>query len=126
MAAPAPGVPAAPPAPLPVDPATAARPVVFGAQLFSGRFSHEAFSGFNAEYQIASGDRISLRMWGAFSFEAVQPVDPQGNVFIPNVGPVKVRGVRNAELNAVVEAAVKRTYRANVGVYASLEAAQPV
>ena len=121
------GVPApAAPLPLPVDPATAARPVVFGAQLFSGRFSHEAFTGFNAEYQIAPGDRISLRMWGAFSFEAVQPVDPQGNVFLPNVGPVRVRGVRNAELNAVIEAAVKRTYRANVGVYASLEAAQPV
>lgn len=117
---------AAQPLPMPADPATAARPVVFGAQLFSGRFGHEAFSGFNADHQIAPGDRISLRMWGAFSFEAVQPVDPQGNVFIPNVGPVKLRGVRNGELNATVEAAVKRTYRANVGVYASLEAAQPV
>ena len=35
-------------------------------------------------------------------------------------------GVRNADLNAQVETQVKRTFRASVGVYATLEAAQPV
>ena len=115
-----------PAAPLPPDPASAGRPVVFGSQIFSGRFGTEPFSGFNPDYQIAAGDRVSLRMWGAFTLDAVQTVDAQGNVFIPNVGPVRVAGVRNGELNQHVEAQVKRTYRANVGVYAALEAAQPV
>jgi protein involved in polysaccharide export with SLBB domain len=119
-------VPAAPLAALPPDPAAGGKPVVFGSQLFSGRFAQEAFSGFNPDYQIAVGDRIGVRMWGAFAFEAVQVVDAQGNVFIPNVGPVNLRGVRNGDLNRHVEAQVKRTFRANVGVYASLEAAQPV
>lgn len=112
--------------PLPPDPASAATPLMFGSQIFSGRFSAEPFSGFNADYQIATGDRVSLRMWGAFTYETVAVVDPQGNVFIPNVGPVKVQGIRNADLNRHVATQVKRVFRANVGVYASLEAAQPV
>ncbi|WP_353091173.1 polysaccharide biosynthesis/export family protein [Methylibium sp.] len=111
---------------LPPDPATSLKPLMFGSQMFSGRFASEAFSGFNPEYQIAVGDRVNVRMWGAFSFEATQVVDVQGNLFIPNVGPVQVLGVRNADLNRIVEAQMKRTYRASVGIYATLEAAQPV
>ncbi|WP_298236472.1 polysaccharide biosynthesis/export family protein [uncultured Azohydromonas sp.] len=123
----APGAPAATvSAPLPPNPATAAQPVVFGSQIFSGRFAAEGFSGFNSDYQLAVGDRVNVRLWGAFTFDGVQPVDAQGNIFVPNVGAVKVAGVRNGDLNAQVEAQVKRVFRANVGVYATLEAAQPV
>lgn len=114
------------PGALPPDPATAAKPLMFGSQIFTGRFGAEPFAGFNPDYQVAIGDRVSLRMWGAFSYDAVQPVDAQGNLFVPNVGPIPVRGVRNADLNRLVEAQVKRTFRSNVGVYATLEAAQPV
>jgi protein involved in polysaccharide export with SLBB domain len=125
---PAAPTPAAVPAPLllPPDPASAIRPIVFGSQIFTGRFSGESFSGFNPDYQLAPGDRVIVRIWGAFSYEAVQVVDAQGNIFIPNVGPVGLRGVRNADLNRHVEQQAKRTFRANVGVYATLEAAQPV
>lgn len=118
--------PAVNPGPLPPDPRAGGRPVVFGSQMFSGRFGSEAFSGFNPEYQLAVGDRVHLRMWGAFNHEGLHVVDAQGNLFIPTIGPVRVLGVRNAELNDRVETQVKRTFRANVGVYAALEAAQPV
>jgi len=121
-----PAVPAVNPGPLPPDPARSSRPVVFGSQMFTGRFGSEAFSGFNADYQVAVGDRIALRLWGAFNLDAVQPVDAQGNVFVPSVGPIRVAGVRNGELNAVVESRIKSVFRSNVGVYATLEAAQPV
>ncbi|MGA0610307.1 polysaccharide biosynthesis/export family protein [Caldimonas sp. KR1-144] len=119
-------VPGMNPQPLPPDPATSLKPLMFGSQMFSGRFAATAFSGFNPDQQIAVGDRISVRMWGAFNFEATQVVDAQGNVFVPNVGPVNVLGVRNADLNGIIEIQVKKTYRASVGVYATLEAAQPV
>lgn len=118
--------PVVPAGPLPPDPARASRPLMFGSQIFSGRFGSEAFSGFNPDYQLAVGDRVHLRMWGAFNHESTQPIDAQGNVFIPSVGPIRVLGVRNADLNGQVESQVKRTFRANVGVYATLEAAQPV
>ncbi|MBI5270599.1 MAG: polysaccharide biosynthesis/export family protein [Burkholderiales bacterium] len=115
-------------APLPATPTatTGARPVVFGSQMFSGRFGAVTFSGFNPDYQLAIGDRVLVRLWGATVYEAVQPVDAQGNIFIPNVGPVKVVGVRNGDLNQLVDNSVKKVFRANVGVYATLEAAQPV
>jgi protein involved in polysaccharide export with SLBB domain len=125
--APAPAVQSPPAAlPLPPDPSRSATPLMFGSQIFSGRFGNEAFSGFNPDYQVAIGDRLSVRLWGGYSLEATLVVDPQGNVFIPNVGPVRVAGVRNGELNATVETQVKRTFRASVGVYATLESAQPV
>jgi protein involved in polysaccharide export with SLBB domain len=124
------GTPAvAPPpvvAPLPVTPTATGRPVMFGSQMFSGRFGAVTFSGFNPDYQLAIGDRVLTRLWGAIIYEATQPVDAQGNIFIPNVGPVKVVGVRNGDLNQLVDNAVKKVFRANVGVYATLEAAQPV
>ncbi len=113
-----------PPAPTPV--ATPGNPVVFGANMFNGAFAQQQFSGFNPNYQITIGDHINLRMWGAFTYEAVSSVDPQGNIFIPNVGPVKVLGVRNGDLNKHVEKHITKVYRSNVGLYATLEAAQPV
>lgn len=116
--------------PLPAEPATTpmppARLLMFGSQMFSGRFGSIAYSGFNPGYQIAVGDMIVLRLWGAVTFDATETVDAQGNVFVQNVGPIHVQGVRNADLTSQVAAQVKRVYRANVGVYATLVTAQPV
>jgi protein involved in polysaccharide export with SLBB domain len=112
--------------PLPPDPATSPTPVVFGSQIFSGRFGSMSYSGFDANYQIAVGDRLLLRLWGAVAYEAYQIVDPQGNIFVPNVGPVSVQGLRNADLNKQVSEQVRKTFKANVGVYATLDSAQPV
>ena len=110
-------------APLPPTPAKIS---VFGEQLFLGKFATEQFAGFNPEYQVAIGDKITIKIWGAFNFEATLTVDPQGNIFIPQVGPVSVLGVKNAELNSVVEKSVRRVFKDVVGVYAYLETAVPV
>lgn len=99
---------------------------VFGANLFSGAFAREGAVRFNPNYLIQVGDSIIVRLWGAFTFDAPLVVDQHGNIFIPNVGPVKVLSVRNQELQKLVEAAVRSVYRKNVSVYASLDAAQPV
>lgn len=99
---------------------------MFGSQLFKGAFASTAGSTFNSSYQINPGDNINLRLWGAYQFSGTQSVDPQGNIFIPNVGPVKVAGITNGNLQSVIEAQVRRIYVSNVGVYAALEQAQPV
>ena len=98
----------------------------FGAQLFTGAFARQGATQFNPDYAIATGDSVQVRMWGAFEFDVQLTVDPQGNIFLPHVGPVQVRGIRNQDLQGVVESAVRRVYRANVNSYASLAAAQPV
>jgi protein involved in polysaccharide export with SLBB domain len=99
---------------------------IFGSQLFGGMFHNSRGSGFNPNYQVSIGDTVNLRMWGAFVFDGQLVVDPQGNIFIPNVGPVVVAGVRNGDLNGRVLAEVRRVYKANVNVYASLDVSQPI
>lgn len=99
---------------------------VFGAQLFTGAFAQEGATQFNPDYLVATGDTLQVRFWGAFDYDAQLVVDPQGNVFLPHVGPVKVRGIRNQDLQATVDAATRRVFRSNVNSYASLAAAQPV
>ena len=99
---------------------------MFGEQLFQRGVAQTYGVGLNEDYEIAIGDRVMLRMWGAFTYQDVQVVDPQGNLFLPNVGPIQVAGVPNRDLNEVVRSAIRNVYRSNVDVYASLEASQPV
>lgn len=99
---------------------------MFGAQLFKGAFATSAGSTFNKSYVINPGDNINLRLWGAYQFAGSLTVDPEGNIFVPNVGPVKVAGTTNGALQSLIERNVRRVYVANVGVYAALEQAQPV
>ncbi len=102
------------------------RPKIFGEQLFRGAFSTTSGSTFNDSYVINPGDNVQVRMWGAYQYAATMTVDPQGNIFLPNVGPVRIAGIQNGQLQSVVQNAISRIYRSNVGVYASLEQAQPV
>ncbi|WP_230660726.1 polysaccharide biosynthesis/export family protein [Psychrobacter sp. I-STPA10] len=99
---------------------------MFGAQLFRGAFATTSGSTFNNSYTIKPGDNIQVRMWGAYQYAATMTVDPEGNIFLPNIGPLRVSGIKNGRLQQVVSDAVKRIYRSNVFVYASLEEAQPV
>jgi protein involved in polysaccharide export with SLBB domain len=102
------------------------QPPVFGARIFTGAFSAQPFSGFNPDYQITIGDQLRVQLWGAVEFGELLSVDAQGNIFLPQIGPVRVAGVRNDRLTAVVEDRVRQVYRQQVGVYANLESAQPV
>ena len=99
---------------------------MFGAQLFKGAFASSAGSTFNTSYVINPGDNINLRLWGAYQFAGTLTVDPEGHIFVPNVGPVKVAGVSNGNLQSLITQNVRRVYVSNVGVYAALETAQPV
>lgn len=99
---------------------------VFGASLFSGSFAAGGATQFNPDYMVAVGDRIQIRLWGGYTFDGILTVDPQGNLFVPQLGPVKLLGVRNRDLQRTLETAMRQVFRANVNGYASLAAAQPV
>ncbi len=99
---------------------------VFGANLFTGAFTKKGITQFNPDYVVAIGDKIQARFWGAYEYDSLVTVDPKGNIYLPHVGPVKVMGVRNKDLQRVVESAVKKIFLANVSSYSSLAAAQPV
>lgn len=98
----------------------------FGAKLFVGGFRGLRSDGLNPNYRILPGDQITLRLWGAVDMDRVLPVDAQGNIFIPAIGPVQVQGVSHSQLDAVVKSAVRRVYPQNVKVYTNLQGVQPV
>lgn len=99
---------------------------LYGSWLFNGGFSDASFSAVNPNYRITQGDSLMLQLWGGLDYQAETKVDPQGNIFIPKVGPVKVLGVSNAQLNKVVLKAVKRVYKSNVSAYVTLLSSQKV
>lgn len=125
-AAPAPTAPLAPAKPQGFDYGVNLASDVFGAQLFTGAFAKEGATQFNPDYVVAVGDKLQIRMWGAFDMDSNFIVDPKGNIFLPHIGPVRVLGVRNQDLQGSVEAAARKVFKANVYIYASLSAAQPV
>jgi len=110
----------------PVSSDTQTADPVFGHWLFRGEFGRESFNGFNPDYRITIGDKVQIQLWGGIEFNQSLTVDHQGNVFLPQVGPVKVAGVRNEKLNDTLLAALGRVYQKNVSLYATLDVSQPV
>lgn len=102
-------------------PATA----VFGASLFTNQPAMSSDAP-NPNYVLAPGDRISVRAWGAVDAEVVGVIDPSGNLFLPNVGPLRVAGTRVGDLQRVVDAEIRRVYTAQVQVYATVLSTQRI
>lgn len=102
-------------------PATA----VFGAALFTGQ-PQSSSDAPNPNYVLAPGDRVSVRAWGAVESEIVGVIDPAGNLFLPNIGPIPVAGVRVGDLQAVVEAEIRKVYTTQVQVYATTLSTQRI
>ncbi|MBP0443196.1 polysaccharide biosynthesis/export family protein [Roseomonas sp. SSH11] len=92
---------------------------VFGANLFT-RGASVSTDTPNPNYVIGVGDRVSVRVWGAVESEAIGQVDPDGNLFLPSIGPIRVAGTRAGDLQQVVEAEVRRIYTQQVQVYSVL------
>jgi protein involved in polysaccharide export with SLBB domain len=99
---------------------------VFGEQVFTGGFSGLRSDGLNQDYKILPGDQIIVRVWGSVEIDRVLPVDSQGNIFIPSIGPVYVQGTTNSQLTPKVKAALKTIYTDGVHVYTQLQGVQPI
>jgi protein involved in polysaccharide export with SLBB domain len=98
----------------------------FGAHLFQGRFAGTYYDGLNSSYVIMPGDRILVRTWGALAYDDTLMVDPQGNIFLPEVGPLTVAGLSQSALQGAIKSHVASVFYSNVEVYAALLSAQPV
>ncbi len=113
-------------------------PVPFGASLFEGGGAPLS-DAVNPDYLIQPGDRIGLNVLGgptASSLDAsgtgaaggastsgqqvTTIVDPQGNIFLPEVGAVHVGGVRATALQSTIQQAAGRSFTNNVRFYAVL------
>lgn len=98
----------------------------FGAQLFTGAFSRDSASIFNPSHVVSVGDRIQLRIWNGYNVDTVLTVDAGGNIVLPEIGPFRVQGITNGNLQSAISNALRRVFASKVSIYASLLAAQPV
>ncbi|MCR9212238.1 MAG: polysaccharide biosynthesis/export family protein [Proteobacteria bacterium] len=98
----------------------------FGSQLFTRSNLIDRNIGITDEYVISEGDRIAIKVWGARNYDQIQFVDLQGNIFLPEVGPIKVSGTKNNELNELVKRNVAKTFTDNVQIYTNLLGTQPI
>ncbi len=98
----------------------------FAANLFIGGFESERTTGQNDNYLIAPGDKISIWIWGAVNYSDVVTVDNQGNIFIPNIGPVRVANTPAGTVNQTVSNRIRQVYTNDVSVYVNLLTSTPV
>ncbi|MDR1656931.1 MAG: SLBB domain-containing protein [Deltaproteobacteria bacterium] len=98
----------------------------FGANLFQGNFASTYSSGMNDDYIIMPGDRITVRIWGARSYNDILFVDQNGNIFLPEVGPILVSGLSQSALYGTVRAKLASVFPENVDIYVNLQSAQPL
>ncbi|MFS1874882.1 polysaccharide biosynthesis/export family protein [Enterovibrio norvegicus] len=103
-----------------------ALPPPYGANLFAGGYESERFDGLNDDYLIAAGDKLSIWLWGAVNMAEVVTVDNQGNIFLPNVGPIYVADTPASKINDVVTDRIRKIYKKNVSIYVNLLTATPV
>ncbi len=98
----------------------------FAANLFIGGFESERVTGLNENYLVAPGDKISIWLWGAVNFSNVVTVDNQGNIFIPNIGPIRVANTPAGSVNQTVTAKIRQVYTNDVNIYVNLLTSTPV
>lgn len=98
----------------------------FAANLFLGGFESERTTGLNDNYLVAPGDKISIWLWGAINYSDVSTVDNQGNIFIPNIGPIRVANTRAGSVNQTVSSKIRQVYTNDVNVYVNLLTSTPV
>ena len=75
----------------------------FGNNLFTGSFQSQRNDGLDPNYRLVPGDKVALHMWGQVTIDETLVVDASGNIFIPEVGQVKVAGLRSADLPRIVK-----------------------
>ena len=87
----------------------------FGANLLvpsSRDFSAPATTAVPPDYRLNPGDEIDVGLSGSFNADNLRlRVDPDGNVFVPRIGGVRVGGVRYGDLQSVLAAKVSRQYK---------------
>ncbi len=98
----------------------------FGYELFQGNFANTFQTDINPNYKVSPGDRIVVKMWGAKQYEDVLTVDIQGNIFIPEIGPVFVLGCNDSSLGSTIKNAIGQVFTNNVELYVNLQSSQPV
>lgn len=99
------------------------RPAPFGSELFPPIDQLPSSDTIDPNHIVRPGDTVQVTTFGLQNQSVTTPVDAQGNIALPNIGPVSVAGVPASGLNSVVSGAAGRVYQDTVQTYATLASA---
>lgn len=63
------------------------------------------------DYRIGPGDELQVRGWGSVDIDVRTVVDRDGQIHIPRIGKINLSGIRSAQAEDVIRAAVGKYYR---------------
>lgn len=87
---------------------------IYGAWLFDhvpSTFAPVDHAPVEAGYVVGPGDELDVRIWGQINFGQRLTVDRSGYVFVPQVGPIQVAGLRFSDIEPAMKSAIGRVYR---------------
>ena len=87
---------------------------LFGAAFFSSNNNTHAPQSnvpVSPDYRVGPGDELQIRGWGSVDIDVRAVVDRNGAIHIPRVGTVNMAGIRSAQAEDVIRAAVGKYYR---------------
>ena len=94
-----------------VQESTGKRLALYGYNLFDrSRFPSINEVPVPANYVVGPGDEIDIKIWGSTDIGLRLPVDRQGRITIPKVGPISVTGVRANELDAYLKKQIAKVF----------------
>jgi polysaccharide export outer membrane protein len=79
----------------------------------------------DAPYQLASGDRLRVIVFGQESLSNSFSVDGAGNISLPLIGLVRAQGLTTAELGRAIEARLRQGFVREPSVSVEVEAYRP-
>lgn len=63
------------------------------------------------DYRMGPGDEVYVRGWGSIDIDVKTTINRDGQIHLPRIGAVNLAGVRSADADNVVRAAVARYYK---------------
>ncbi|MBC7987868.1 MAG: polysaccharide biosynthesis/export family protein, partial [Sphingomonadaceae bacterium] len=96
------------------------RPAPFGSELFGEGATGQTAGLVDPSYVVRPGDQIAVTTYGLINEAAVLTVDTEGNISLPNLGPVRVAGSTAGAVNDTVNNAASRVYQDTVQIYATV------
>jgi protein involved in polysaccharide export with SLBB domain len=62
-------------------------------------------------YVIGPGDELALHAWGSVTFNLREPVDRDGNIYLPHFGELRVAGLKASELDQALTARIGQEFK---------------
>ena len=94
---------------------------VYGRDLFSSKnltFQPSLNLPTPESYQLGAGDEVIVDIWGNSELTFRQKISPDGNINVPNIGPIYLNGLQIKEASAKIKKSFSR-------IYSDLSSSQP-